>query len=109
MPRLVINPGTPSAWEVQLRPGVNRLGRGFDNDFKLDHGSVSTNHCQIIIDNGSARLKDLGSTNGTFVNRGPVAEAVLQSGQTVHLGGVELLFQGDEASVAHVSETEVIP
>ncbi|HSU57417.1 MAG TPA: FHA domain-containing protein [Candidatus Dormibacteraeota bacterium] len=109
MPRLVINPGTPSAWEIQLRPGTNRLGRGFDNDFKIDHGSVSTSHCQIIVENGDARLKDLGSTNGTFVNRAPVSEAPLQSGQTIHLGGVELLFQGDTAPIGPLGQTEIIP
>src|SRR5215472_222780 len=32
MPRLLINPNAPSAMEVQLRPGVNLLGRGFAND-----------------------------------------------------------------------------
>src|SRR6476619_2081252 len=95
MPRLVINPGTASVWEVQLRPGINSLGRGFANDFKLDHGSVSTSHCQITLEGARATIKDLGSTNGTFVNRAPVMEAVLESGQTVHLGAVQLLFEAD--------------
>ena len=77
MPRLVINPGTPSAWEVQLRPGTNLLGRGFANDFKIDHPSVSGSHAQIIVENGTVIIKDLGSTNGTYVNRAPVTETKL--------------------------------
>lgn len=95
MPKLVINPGTPNAWEIQLKPGANLLGRGFANDFKIEEPSVSGSHCQILVNNGAAVIKDLGSTNGTFVNRAPVQEAVLQAGHTVHLGGVEMLFQGD--------------
>src|SRR5260370_2166168 len=95
MPRLVINPGTNSAWEVQLKPGINRLGRGFDNDFKLEHSSVSGSHCQIVVDQGNVLVKDLGSTNGTFVNRAPIQEAALRAGQTLYLGGVALYYEPD--------------
>jgi len=109
MPRLIINPGTNSAWEVQLKQGVNKLGRGFDNDFKLEHSSVSGTHCEIVIENGNALIKDLGSTNGTFINRAPIKQAQLQAGQTIHLGGVELLFAGDGQVTATVGATEVIP
>jgi pSer/pThr/pTyr-binding forkhead associated (FHA) protein len=90
MPRLLINPGSPTAWEIQLKPGANLLGRGFANDFKIDEPSVSGSHCEIALHQGRAVIKDLGSTNGTYVNRSPVQEAALQPGQTIHLGGVEM-------------------
>src|SRR5438445_13102703 len=109
MPRLLINPGTPSTWEIQLRPGSNSLGRGFANDFKIDHPSVSGSHCQIVLENGAVIIKDLGSTNGTFVNRAPVTETYLQPGQVIHLGGVEMMFQGDAPAHATVTETEMLP
>jgi hypothetical protein len=98
MARLVVNPGSPGAWDIQLRPGVNSLGRGATNDFKLTEPSVSTTHCQIVVGDGSVIIKDLGSSNGTFVDRTPVQEAYLQSGQRVHLGGLEMMFLGDEAA-----------
>ena len=75
MARLVINPGSPAAWEIQLKPGANFIGRGFANDFKIPDGSVSGSHCQIMVSDSSVAIKDLGSTNGTFVNRRPVKEA----------------------------------
>jgi hypothetical protein len=103
MPRLLINPGTPSTWEIQLRPGSNSLGRGAANDFQIDHPSVSGSHCQIVLENGGAIIRDLGSTNGTFINRAPVTEAALQAGQTIHLGGVEIMFQGDGPASATVT------
>ena len=95
MPRLVINPGTPQAWEIQLKPGLNFLGRGASNDFKIEDLSVSGSHCQIICENGAATIKDMGSTNGTYVNRAKVMESRLESGQPLRLGSVDMIFYTD--------------
>jgi pSer/pThr/pTyr-binding forkhead associated (FHA) protein len=95
MERLVVNPGSPTAWDIELKPGANSIGRGFANDFKITDPSVSTSHCQIVIDSGHVIIKDLGSTNGTFVDRARVTETRLHAGQTVHLGAVEMLFRSD--------------
>jgi len=107
MARLVVNPGSPAAWEIQLKPGDNFIGRGFSNDFKLTDPSVSGSHCQISVSEAGVRIKDLGSTNGTYVNRAPVQEALLQTGQTVHLGGVEMVFYADGPSAT--STTRAAP
>jgi len=95
MPKLLINPGSAAAREILLKEGSNSFGRGSTNDVKLEDPSVSGTHCQILVDHGQVIIKDLGSTNGTFVNRTPVKETTLQGGQTVHLGGVEMLFYSD--------------
>ncbi len=100
MSRLVVNPGTPQAWEIQLKQGTNLLGRGFANDFRLEDSSVSSSHCQIIVGDNSVVIKDLGSTNGTFVDRRPVQEAKLEPGQMLHLGGLPIAFYADEAVAA---------
>jgi hypothetical protein len=44
MNRLIVNPGTPQAWEIQLKPGTNALGRSDANDFKINDASVSGSH-----------------------------------------------------------------
>jgi hypothetical protein len=95
MSRLLVNPGTPDEWEIQLKPGSNVLGRSADCDFRIEHGSVSGTHCQITLENSSARLRDLGSTNGTFLDRAPVHEASLKAGQCIQLGSVELQYVVD--------------
>jgi len=95
MPRLVINPGTPQAWEIQLKPGLNFLGRGASNDFKLEDPSISGSHCQINVDNSATVIKDMGSTNGTYVNRAKVTESRLESGQPLRLGSVDMIFYTD--------------
>src|SRR5579872_7020549 len=95
MPKLVINPRTPQAREIELKPGANFLGRGFANDFTIEDASVSSSHAQIVVEGDSVMVKDLGSTNGTCIDREPVTESALQPGQILRLGGVEMLLQGD--------------
>ena len=100
MARLIVKPNSPDSRELHLKPGDNLIGRGFANDIKIEDPSVSSSHCRITVSDGSITIKDLGSTNGTFVNRAPVQEAMLQAGQTVHLGGVEMAFYSDAAAMA---------
>lgn len=95
MPRLVVQPGTPQAWEIPLKPGINFLGRGVSNDVRLEDPSVSGSHCQITVEQGSVTIRDVGSTNGTFVNRAKIQEAQLVSGQPVRLGSLDMVFLGD--------------
>jgi hypothetical protein len=95
MARLVVQPGSPAAWEIQLKAGTNSLGRATANDFALSDPSVSGTHCQVVVEQGKAVIIDLGSTNGTYVNRARVRQAALQSGQTIHLGGLEMMFYSD--------------
>jgi hypothetical protein len=101
--RLLVNPGTPQAWEIQLKPGTNRVGRDEENDFILNHESVSGSHCEITVSDAGIFLKDLGSTNGTFVNRAPVTEIQLQPGQHVQVAQVDMTFVADDAASALVS------
>jgi hypothetical protein len=107
MARLIVNPGSPVAWEIQLKPGINTIGRGADKDFKIADPSVSGTHCQILVNAGTVTIRDLGSTNGTYVNRSRVLEAVLHHGETIHLGGVELLFSAEASTAAPVSPSPV--
>lgn len=112
MGRLVVNPGSRVAWEIVLKLGANSIGRGADNDFQVGDPSVSTHHCQITVTAQGVVLKDLGSTNGTFVNRAPVREAALQPGQSVCLGSVEMLFQEEApapAGTAAIHPVVVVP
>jgi hypothetical protein len=96
--RLLVNPGTPQAWEIPLKLGVNRIGRGEDNDFTISHQSVSTHHVEITVTEQGVRLRDLGSTNGTFINRAAVTEAELLSGQHVQFGAVDMMFESRSAA-----------
>ena len=100
--RLLVNPGTPQTWEIQLKPGSNRIGRGEDNDFVINHPSISTHHCEVTVTDNAVWLKDLGSTNGTFVAQRPVTEAQLQTGQHVQFGAVDMSFESSSAAPVRV-------
>lgn len=100
MPRLLVNPGTPHQWEIPLKPGANTLGRSSACDGQVDHESVSGTHCQVMVNGEAVSVKDLGSTNGTFLNRAPIQEAPLAAGQRLQLGGVEMELIADPPRTA---------
>jgi FHA domain len=93
--RLVVNPDSPEAWEIELSPGTHSLGRAEENEIRLEHPSVSSSHCQIVVSGAGAFLKDLGSTTGTFVDGQLVEDARLRAGQVFCLGEVRLRFEAD--------------
>ena len=77
-----------------LQPGVNRLGRGEDNDIKIDHVSVSWHHCQLELGEEELVVRDTQSRNGTFINEHQILDAsALREGQTLRLGDVEALVE----------------
>src|SRR3974377_1224950 len=95
MPRLIVNPDTPEAWSIELQPGSISLGRSQENDFPIEHPSVSSSHCRVIVSDSGVRLQDTGSTAGTFVNGELVEEARLKPGQVIRLGEVVMRFESD--------------
>jgi len=76
-------------WEFPLKPGLNSLGRGLENDFQVDDSSVSTRHCHIRVGPAAIRIEDLGSTNGTFVDGTQVAECYVNPGQVIRFGNID--------------------
>lgn len=78
-----------------LRPGKTAIGRRNDNDIVLADGSVSSLHAWIVEDQGSYRLMNILSTNGSFVNNERITETPLKAGDHIRFGGVELqLYTG---------------
>lgn len=68
--RLAAAPGSAEGFDRVLTAGVYLFGAGEDADLRLQHGTVSTNHAQLEVErSGKARIMDLGSSNGTFVNQ----------------------------------------
>ena len=100
MARLLIKTAGLENRTLELRLGVNRVGRRPDCDFPINHPSVSGNHCEFILSGDGVQLRDCGSTNGSFLNGQPVTEAWLSPGQTVRLGDIELLVENTDVNVA---------
>ncbi len=73
------------------------IGRDLSNDMVIDHPSSSRFHAQIQKVKGNYVLKDLNSTNGTFVNGKPIAEQrILKVGDIIQIGPTHLTFNIDE-------------
>jgi len=71
---------------------ATRLGRAIDNDIVVSDASVSRHHAAIEAANGSFRLRDLGSQNGTFIGGERITEAPLGNGDSVRLGDAVFTF-----------------
>ncbi len=100
MARLLIKSDGFRDQVVDLRLGVNRLGRSPENDFQIEHSTVSAYHCEIALSDGKVTVRDCGSTNGTFLGGEPIQEAELITGQTLCLGDVELFVETTEVTIS---------
>jgi hypothetical protein len=103
--RLIVNPGTESAWEIPLPTGISTLGREADNDLVIEHPSVSEHHCEFMVMDSGVTIKDLGSANGTYVHGQPVNESVVLPGQAFQVGEVQL--QLEQAAVPVVAAPSI--
>src|SRR2546430_7572490 len=74
---------------IELHLGVNRFGRSPDNDFQIQHASVSALHCEVILAGDEVIVRDCDSTNGTFLGGEQITQAILHTGQSLCLGEVE--------------------
>jgi pSer/pThr/pTyr-binding forkhead associated (FHA) protein len=76
----------------RLPPGsVKTIGRSAGAEFIVEAALVSRLHCQLTATADSLQVKDLGSTNGTFVNGARVTAAELNAGDRLSVGRLELV------------------
>jgi pSer/pThr/pTyr-binding forkhead associated (FHA) protein len=82
----------------RVLPGtVRTIGRAAGADFIVDAALVSRVHCRVTaLPDGQLEVRDLESTNGTFVNGQRIEAARLSSGDTLQVGRVELLALRDQ-------------
>ena len=66
------------------------VGRMEENTFQIADASVSSRHAEILLRGTELLIRDLNSTNGTFINGDRITEAVLKPGQILRFGQVEL-------------------
>jgi len=74
---------------IALSPLPFRIGRRAGLRLTVAATSVSREHAEFYADGECLRLRDLGSTNGTFVNRKPVSDEAVRDGDIVHFGECE--------------------
>ena len=79
-----------------LPGGVRTVGRATGADFIVDAALVSRVHCRLTaLPDGQLEVRDLESTNGTFVNGQRVEQAHLSDGDRLQIGRLELVVTRD--------------
>jgi len=71
------------------------IGRRRNCDLRIPVMSVSRKHCQVDIDDGALKIRDLGSHNGTYLNGKRIDETAGQAGNFLKIGPVTFVLQID--------------
>jgi len=83
--KLVVIAGSLRGKEFTMKEGENKLGREEESDIHIPIEGVSKNHCSITVTGEVAYLKDLGSSNGTFLNGKLIKNATIKNGDKIAL------------------------
>ncbi len=94
--RLMIGRGSDSIM-FAISGKFLRVGRGLDNDVVIPDSSVSRHHAEIEIQDHSVVLRDLNSSNGTYVDGARVKEALLRARERILFGSVHAEFRSEPA------------
>jgi len=93
---LVVKRGANAGSTFLIDKDVTTAGRHPESDIFLDDVTVSRRHAEVRRRDGSFYVRDLGSLNGTYVNRERVDETELASGDELQIGKFKLVFFAGE-------------
>ena len=94
--------------DIPLRNGRYVIGRSANATLRIPLPSVSREHCEIVCDGETVRIKDLNSSNGTYCNDERVDDAPLNAGDVIAIGPCRFTLQidGEPADIQPVTTTE---
>ncbi len=108
MAKLVVLSEGMTGQSYELKVDQTTIGRVEDNTFPIPHASVSSHHCEVLLRGSDVVVKDLNSTNGTFINNQQITgESVLKPGQILRLGQVEIRLEAPGATGASSKKAPV--
>jgi pSer/pThr/pTyr-binding forkhead associated (FHA) protein len=100
MAKLVILSEGMTGRSHELTVDKTTIGRVEDNSFPIIDPSVSSHHCELLLKGGDVVVRDLNSTNGTYINGEKITESVFKPGQVLRLGQIELRLESDATTAA---------
>jgi pSer/pThr/pTyr-binding forkhead associated (FHA) protein len=113
MPRLVVLSEGYTGRTYELKVERTTVGRVEDNAFQIADPSVSSHHCEVLLHGEEILIRDLNSTNGSYINGEKIAESILKQGQILRLGMIELRLEPTPAvgpsGKKIIDKTQVIP
>lgn len=109
-PRLLVKGGPNDDQTIVLKGPETTMGRQSGNDVVVPEAGVSRSHAQIVENNMAYYLRDLSSTNGTFLNSKKISDEdhELKDGDKIRLGAskVDLVFRLPAASTLQITLVE---
>lgn len=90
MAKLVILNQGMTGRSIELTVERTTVGRVEENTVQIADASISSRHAEILLRGTDIVIRDLNSTNGTFINNEKISEATLKPGQTLRFGQVEM-------------------
>jgi pSer/pThr/pTyr-binding forkhead associated (FHA) protein len=100
MAKLVVLSPDQKGRSYELKVDKTTIGRVEDNTFQIAESSVSSHHCEVLLRGTDVVIKDLNSTNGSFINGEKISESVLKPGQTLRLGQIELRLETGDSTTS---------
>ena len=95
MAKLVLLSAGMTGRTHELKVDKTTVGRVEDNAFQIAEPSVSSHHCEVLLRGNDIVVKDLNSTNGTYINGQKVTESPIKPGQILRLGQIEMRLETD--------------
>ena len=89
---VVVKRGPNAGSRFRLDQPVTTAARHPATDILLDDGTVTRRHAEFRLENGEFSVVDIGSLNGTYLNRKPVQSAELANGDEIQIGKYRLVF-----------------
>jgi hypothetical protein len=99
----------------ELKVDKTTIGRSEDNVFQIADPSVSSHHCEVLVQGNEVLVRDLNSTNGSYINGAETKEGVVKPGQILRLGQIEMRLESAAPATAatpgkqQFDRTRVIP
>jgi pSer/pThr/pTyr-binding forkhead associated (FHA) protein len=109
MAKLVIQNQGMTGRAHELNVDRTTIGRVEDNTFQIADPSVSSHHCEVHLRGSEIFIRDLNSTNGSYIGSDKITEQVIKPGQILRLGQVELKLEIEGAVVASPSAPAPAP
>ncbi len=111
MASLFVIQGRDQGSRFHLEEAVHTIGRTHTHSIRLHDTEVSRNHAELVRRGDAYAVRDLGSSNGTFVNGKPITEYELSSGDQVQVGRSLLLYTGfvDDRVEDLAGKVDIVP
>jgi len=90
--KLLVISGPLQGHEFLVNRDTFTIGSGSHNDLIIEDSTVSKRHCEIVVEPSGYLIRDLDSTNGTFVQGVRVSSAHLAPGSEIQLGKTRIVF-----------------